>query len=223
MTININNLVFWLLIRIYSTPGLVDQIRTQIAAFAKATQPVQSFGIPEPPLLVLNAEGLSSSCPLLKACFHECLRQDTSAVSILSVCKDMVITTPREDLFGAERSASYCMKAGEMVAVALRMCHCDPQDFKFSAERFLLKNKPGIPQTVIDLQYRLPYDDDDSMLPKHKVTESVILAFVAGILALWDIEPLRPGRWVMPSHHSLPAFHDPVKDVKVRVRRRSLV
>ena len=159
-------------------------------------------------------EKLSQSCPLLRSCFYECLRLDTSPVSIRSICRDMVITKCRQGLFGNERQISYQLKAGEMMAIPLRVHHHDSQESKFGAT--------GSKRIVDDPRYSIPCDDRETIFPLREFSESIVLALVAGILALWDIEPLNPEQPAFPCHQTSPNFSSPVDDVRFRVRRRRL-
>lgn len=216
----ISSITSWLLLRIYSDPGLAERIRAETALFAKVSQPTHGFAIPEPPSLGLDAEGLTQSCPLLKACYYECLRLDTSPVLVSSVRKNVVLTKPRKDLFGAERPASYRLKVGEMLAIPLRLHHYDPQEFDFNAERFFVPGQAEDGATVMDPSIPLPWAGAEGMLPGRELIEPLILALVAGFLALWDFKPLESGQRAM--HQAAPNFLGPVEDVRVRVRRRAL-
>lgn len=222
ISINVNSLVCWLLLRICSAPGLVEEIRNETGSFAKATQPVQIFGKPEPPSLEFDTDGLLLSCPLLKACYYECLRLDSSPVSIHPIVRDTVITKPRKDLFGSERPTSYQLNAGEVVAIPLRLHNYDPREFRFKAKRFLHRIEGRDTRIFDGPQRPLPCADGGSMFPGRELLDTIVLAFVAGILALWDFESLVPGRWVVPGHQTMPNFLSPVDDVRIRVRRRAL-
>lgn len=222
ISIHVSSLVCWLLLRICSAPGLVEEIRTETGFFAKATQPAQRFGIPEPPFLVLDTDSLLLSCPLLKACYYECLRLDSSPVSIRTIVRDTIITKPRKDLFGSERPTSYQMNAGEVVAIPLRLQNYDPREFKFDPERFLIRTERRDTQITNGPQRPFACADGGSMFPDRELLDTVVLAFVAGLLALWDFESSDPGQWVVPGHQTMPNFSSPVDDVRVRVRRRTL-
>ena len=222
MNFNVINFVFWLLLRICSAPGLVERIRTETAFSAKASLPVQSFGIPVPPLLELSVERLLQSCPLLRSCFHKCLGLDTSPVPIRSICRDISITKCRQDLFGNERPASYQLKVGEMMAIPLRMYHLDSQESNFGADSVLAGIETGSKRIVDDPRHSIPWDDRETMFPLPKFSEPIILALVAGILALWDIESLDPEQPAFPRHQTSPSFSIPENDIRFRVRRRRL-
>ena len=125
----------------------------------------------------------------------------------------MVITKRRQDLFGNERQPSYRLKAGEMMAIPLRVHHRDFQESNFGAT----ESK----RIVDDPEYSIAWDDRETMFPLREFSESIILALVAGILALWDLESLDPEQ-PFPCHQTLPNFSSPVDDIRFRVRRRRL-
>ena len=218
MNTKIHSLVFWLLLRIKSQPGLVERVRLECGPFVKVDSS-QRFSLPEPPRLEMNLGGLAHSCPLLKSCFNECLRLDTSPFSFRSLLQNVVITKPRQGLFGAEQPASFQLKAGEVVVVPWRVLFYDPQDFEFQAERFLVPDPTEKERQFID---PTSWCADEDLWPGQEIVENVVLAFVAGILALWDLDLPGSGRWVVPLHRNSPNFLSPVNDVRVRVRRRAL-
>ena len=216
------NLVPWLLLRICSNPELAQQIRAETKSFANARQPANDFLLPEPPSLELDIDGIAHSCPLLKASFYECLRLDTSFFSVRSIRKDVVITKPRKDLFGAEQPVSFQLNAGEMVAIPWRVHHYSLQEYKFYPERFLVLDKSRSGPNIIDPGIAMQLDNGEGVFPGRELIEPLILALVAGFLALWDIEPSETGRWEVPRHSPTPNFLTPVEDVKVRLRRHVL-
>ena len=52
--------------------------------------------------------------------------------------------------------------------------------------------------------------------------EKESLAFVAGIVVLWDMEPAGKSGWKMPRHGRATAVSMPKGDVRVKIRRRDL-
>ena len=150
------------------------------------------------------------------------MRLDTSPVSIYSIYQDIIITKCRQDLFGNERPASYQVKAGEMLAIPLQVHHRDSQASNFGAETFLVEIETGSEQIVDGPRHSIPLDDPETLFPFREFSESIILALVAGILALWDLESLHPEQPAFPCHQTSPNFSSPVDDVRFRVRRRRL-
>ena len=216
------NLAPWLLLRICSNPELAKRIRAETGSFTNARQPANDFLLPEPPSLELDIDGIAHSCPLLKASFYECLRLDTSSFSVRSICKDVVITKPRKNLFGAEQPISFQLNAGEMLAIPWRVHHDSSQEYQFHPERLLVLDKNASGPNINDPGIAMPLGDGEGVFPGRELFEPLILALVAGFLALWDVEPSETGRWEVPGHCPSPNFLTPVEDVKVRLRRRVL-
>lgn len=67
-------LLTWQIQYILAIPGLIDRIRTQIGPYATVAKPFFIGTISEAPKLVLNHEGLSKKCPLLRSTYLETLR-----------------------------------------------------------------------------------------------------------------------------------------------------
>ena len=48
--------------------------------------------------------------------------------------------------------------------------------------------------------------------------EKTVLAFVTGLLAMWDFEPAESEGWPVPGHRRLPNYMEPSRDIRSRVR-----
>src|SRR5579862_6355117 len=97
MNANANNLCFWMVLRILATPGLVDRIRAELEPHVQASQPDNTLGLTEPPILKISLVGLRGECPLLKSCYFEALRLDSAPWSIRYIVKDFIITEHEKD------------------------------------------------------------------------------------------------------------------------------
>lgn len=51
--------------------------------------------------------------------------------------------------------------------------------------------------------------------------ERKVLAFVAGILLMWDMEPINPHGWVVPEPRTTTGLAVPLTNLRVRLRRRT--
>lgn len=129
-------------------------------------------------------------------------------------------------MFGDEQPPVYVLRAGEFVAVPLALQRQDPSVFDspgtFRPERFLGGNEKGDGREIADLDDLTSWSDGEVTGLGKEFRERVVLAFVAGLLALWEFEPVGLGRWVLPGHRASPNFMEPGCDVRVRVRRRVL-
>ena len=124
MNANANPLLFWMLIHIYSDKDLLAKLRDEVAPYAQRAAPAEGFGIPEPPRLqAIDQEGLSHNCPLLKSCYFETLRVDTSIYSFKVMEDDLVLS-------GRDKTADkFLLKKGTYTHVAHDMHHKDPAYF----------------------------------------------------------------------------------------------
>lgn len=231
MTVNTASLAFWILVRIWATPGLVEQLRDEIATVSKTSQPVQRFAILEPPRLQIAGDGLSRSCPLLKACYLECVRLYSIPISVRSVKRPFTLIEPASDQSPSAKSQSFLMEAGDHIAIPFVAQHFDPLLFPspnaFQPERFLEprtitinKNKILLPSIGAD-RLQLP-KSEQCLYPQPASAETEILAFVAGILALWDFEPIGSNTWAVPEPKQSVGIALPSREIRVRLRRRQL-
>lgn len=149
MNANANALAFWLLLRIVSTPGLAARVRAETAAYARAEQPERAFGLPEPARLRLDVEGLWRRCGLLKSCYVETLRLDSTPFSVKRMKADLRVTEGVEDAVGA-RPETWVLREGEYVDVPYHLHHTDVRYFidpeKWVPERHLrsVEGKEGV-------------------------------------------------------------------------------
>jgi hypothetical protein len=139
---------------------------------------------------------------------------------------DFSIAEPRKAMFGEEQPPVYLLRAGEFVAVPLALQSQDSSVLEspgvFRPERFLVAREEGEGREIADLDELMPWNDGEVAGLGKEFRERVVLAFVAGLLALWEFEPVGSGRWVLPVHRASPNFMEPDCDVRVRVRRRVL-
>ncbi len=138
-----NYFVYWMVVRILSSPGLVDRIRKETKSSVKASQPEAIFNFPEPPRLKVYGRSLFTACPLLKACYLETLRLDSSPWSIGRVRADVVLSKDQGGL--DDKPKSFVLERGMLVIMGKDL-HCgDPRYFRgpgsFIPERYLDERK----------------------------------------------------------------------------------
>ncbi|KAK1056253.1 hypothetical protein LTR74_015039 [Friedmanniomyces endolithicus] len=82
---NTQPLFFWLIAYVYSTPGLLARLRTEIAPYCTLSDST--------PLEInsMNLPGLFANCPLLKASILETYRTANEATSICYVARPVTI------------------------------------------------------------------------------------------------------------------------------------
>ncbi|KAI9700420.1 MAG: hypothetical protein M1836_002435 [Candelina mexicana] len=127
VNVTMGHLVYWMIIRILDSPGLVGRIRQEIELSIKASQPEPIFNLPEPPRLKKIGESLSVTCPLLKACYLETLRLNSSPWSVGSICADFVLTSERDGPGGKPKS--FVLKQGTTLMIAHNLRNSDPCSF----------------------------------------------------------------------------------------------
>ena len=222
MNANADSLCFWMILRILATPGLVDRIRAEIEPHVQASQPDNVLGLAEPPRLKISLAGLRGGCPLLKSCYFEALRLDSAPWSIKHIVKDFTITEDEKDGPGGTRSFS--LKAGEYLDIPFGVHQSDPRYFPspelFKADRFLVQGPDG--KVEADIGTLRPYGGGLAMCKGKLFAEGEVLAYVAGVIALWDFEPMGADGWQIPGHIRATGVTLPKTDIRVRIRRRKL-
>lgn len=244
MNVNANMAVYWLLIHIISDPELLAEISEEIAPFAKAARPdpaTTGFPMPEPPTLSLDIDGLLNSCPMFKAACYETLRLDSAAFSYKEVMTDFTLTESQEDAaLRHEKPQSYNFRTGEYVCIPNGVHHQDqvyfPDPNKFDPRRFLVKDDEKLAQDVpendpegkksnrttrgltADMGAIRPFGGGSTVCKGRLFAEREILAFVAGLLVMWDIQPADGKPWKVPGRVPASAVALPDKEVRVKLK-----
>lgn len=225
LTAQIHTLAFWLLLRILSTPSLAARILTETAPYARATQPPNEFGIPEPPRLEIDIEGLRGRCLLLKSCYVETVRLDARAWSVGKAKRDFVVQESEEDAVGG-RPERWAIGKGEWVGVPHWLHHADPayfvQPMVWRPERHVKPAAEAGGLGEVEWGSVMGFGDGCGLSKMEPFTEGIVLAFVAGVLALWEIETASWRRWAIPGKHQGFMVPMPNSDVRVRIKRKSL-
>lgn len=223
------NLIFWILVRVYSNPVLVQKLRDEVHPFAKASQPSQVFAIPEPARLEIDDAGLVQSCPLLKACLLECLRLYSIPISMGIVQEDLsVLESPKDGRSNpGERPQSFVLKAGDFAASLLDVQRYDPyyceSPTSFQPDRFLEPSGSVRGQRTLVKETLQSWGVGETACPGRVLAEQEVLAFVAAILVLWDLEPVNSQGWLVPRRKTSAIVSLPIADIRVRIRPRDLV
>ncbi|KAG0648510.1 Cytochrome P450 monooxygenase [Hyphodiscus hymeniophilus] len=219
LTVNANLVVFWQLLYILATPGLLERVRAELAPFVKISRPESIGKISEAPKLTIDYEGLSKNCHLFKSIYFEALRLNSQPWSVRSLGSDVIIPSDKK----SSNSVPYIMHKGEYITVPHDLHMLDPKYFKnpttFDPERFLVQKEDG--SLATDQGTIRPYGAGPSMCKGRIFAEKECLALVAGVLMFWDIEPAdTKAGWVIPGQKKTTAVSLPVKEVRVRIRRR---
>lgn len=143
LVVNASLLVYWQVLYIFATPGLLDRIRKEVAPYATVSKPESIGKFSEAPKLKILQEGLAKSCPLLKATYFEALRLSDQPWSVRKVASDVTIYGDKR----AEEPVSFQLHKGEYITVPHDLHMKDARYFKdpekFDPERFLVTNENG--------------------------------------------------------------------------------
>lgn len=219
LVVNANLLVYWQILHIFATPGLVERIRAEIAPYAEVSKPVSIGKFSAAPTLKLSHEGLSKNCPLFKSTYLEALRVSDQPWSVRHAATDVVISGEKR----AADPAAFVIRKGEYITIPHDLHMKDPKYFKdpekFDPERFLVHDEDDTLST--NMGTIRPYGGGPSMCKGRIFAERECLALVAGVIAFWDIEPVdKKIGWVIPKQKKCSAISLPATETKVRIKRR---
>lgn len=216
---NANLVVYWQILHILATPGLLERIRSEISTCAIVSKPFSIGSISEAPKITISHDALSKQCPLLRSTYLETLRLFNQPWSIRQIAADVVITGDMKSL----DPVSYVLHKGEYATLPHDLHMRDATYFKdalkFYPERFLVENEDGSLST--EMGTIRPYGGGYSMCKGRVYAEKECLSLVAGVLAFWEIEPAdKKVGWVIPEQIKTSAVSRPVHDTRVRIKRR---
>ncbi|KAI9646972.1 hypothetical protein NHQ30_004973 [Ciborinia camelliae] len=228
VVVNATLVVYWHLLYILSTPGLVSKIRAEISPYATVTPGEKIGSFAEAPRLHLSHEDLSKKCPLFKSTYLEAMRLSSQPASIRKIENDITLTNAPSNTDPVKTSAAiYALHKDEYVTLPHVLHMRDPSYFTspstFDPERFLATDETG--KISVDPGTIRPYGGGPSMCKGRVYAERECLAFVAGILMYWDIEPVaekgeKKGKWKVPGMVKTSAVCLPDKETRVRIKRK---
>ncbi|KAI9373307.1 cytochrome P450 [Aspergillus egyptiacus] len=191
-------LFFWFLVYVYSTPGLLDRVRAEIAPYICLSQATPQE------IASMNLPGLSINCQLLKACIYETYRMVNEPTSIRYVARTITLT---------DGELQHNLKPGTWVSVPHSLISHDASIFEkpneFLPERFL-ETDPE------------PWGAGAAMCKGRTFAEKEIISLGAAIIRLWDIEPVG-GTWRLPAMIPGTGVKRPVTDIRVVITRATLL
>ena len=149
LLINATPSVFWLIFHIYSTPGLLEEIRQEIAnVTTTTTEPLNPQGDAKTKMMKkkkkkkkkkthsISVSGLRDHCPLLLSTYRETLRLHTNNVYTRYV---------RHDTLLPNNGTTHLLKAGSIVQIPGASMHADPSLWgpdvhDFNPRRFIINS-----------------------------------------------------------------------------------
>lgn len=221
---NSNKIIFWMLLQICSKPKVLADIREEIAPFvAISTDQPKSD---EMARLQLDVDGLTRSCPLIKASFYETMRMNMSGMGVRNVNKELILTESAEDaiLLGKKRPQSYIIPKGTTLALSNGTMQQDarifPDPHNFEPRRFLFPDEKDPSKMVAIMRNLNTFGGGNYKCKGRLFAEKEVLIFVAGILTLWDLENPDGGLIQIPEMGPAGASRSPKRDVRIRLRKR---
>lgn len=230
LVINAPDLAAFLTFHILSTPGLVSEIRTELSNYVKISPGTTIGKFSSPPTLDISHQGLATQCPLFKSAYQEALRLYSAPWSVRAVKQDAIISD-------GKGGREYRLHKGDNIILPHEVHMLNPRHFpqpeQFIADRFLKPDasdetdslgKKDVRQDVLDPGMIRPYGGGMSMCKGRTYAEREILSVVAGVVMMWDFEPVvnEKGRkeWRLPPVVRASGVAKPRGEVRVRIKRR---
>ena len=217
--VNANKVIFWMLLRIISTPALFDSIRKEIEPYATAANDGN---------LKVEVDSLMKDCPLLKATFYESMRVYTAGTSYKKVLQDVTLTESDKDAhtFGKPRGQTYHIKAGNFLVIPHATMQMDPRLWenpsKFSPERFLIPDEKDPKTLRVDMRHLNAFGGGHTVCKGRYFAEREVMIFIAGYLSAWDFAPAGKG-WEDPGkYYNGTGTANPKRNVRIRISKRVL-
>lgn len=218
---------FWAITHLFADPTLLDQVRKEMAPYviaSRATRQETGFPIDEPPRLTVNIESVVTSCPLFKACYYETVRLHSAGISFKKSASDLILSESTEEAaYGLTEPRKYKIHKGERIIVPHGAYYHDSRYFsnpdQFDPLRFLVT----VPETGTqraDSNILAPFAEGLYGSTDNRFTERSILTFIAGVVAMWDIEPKSGKYLTVPAHKTSWGAFRPTRDLRVRMKTR---
>ncbi|KAJ6447222.1 cytochrome P450 [Purpureocillium lavendulum] len=165
-------LVFWFILYIYATPGLVDALRSEVTK--------------------VDIAALGRDCPLLKSAMFETFRMANEPTSIRYVARSMVV---------ADGPHQHHLDAGTWISVPhagiQKEASVFPEPDRFVPDRFLeVDERTG--KTVARYGRLKPWGAGVGICKGRTFAEKEILVIASCFITLWDMEPRGGGPWKVP-------------------------
>ena len=199
---------FYMLIRVYSDPELLQDIRDEL----EATSVSSKSG--EKKKRTLHVIIMREKCNLLYSTFQELLRVHAQGASARFVREDTLLDN------------QYLLRKGMVVQMPMAVMHSDPSIWgpdagNFNPRRFL-KQQNGDQKSKQYLTAYRPFGGGTSMCPGRHFVALEVLALTAYMVLQFDLMP-SDGQWVIPpqKQESLSTnVFPPARDIKVKATRR---
>lgn len=207
---NTQPLVFWFILYIYSTPGLLQALRAETAPHVTCStaNPVRIEHI--------DVAAVGRGCPLFKAALLETFRMANNPTSIRYVHKSVAIS----DSVGEQM-----LQPGTWLSAPHGAMQQDPAIFSdpdvFTPDRFLEENS-ATGERVPRYGRMRPWGAGAGICKGRTFAENEILAIAACFMTAWDMDPADGEGWKIPKMVPGTGVKQPSSPVRVRIRRRQI-
>lgn len=211
---NTQPLVFWMLAFAYSTPGLLDELRREVAPYVETTATAAAAADGPPALAAMDYRGVTRDCPLLRAAMFETFRLANEATSIRCVARPLRV---------ADGEHEHVLPPGTFVSVAHAASQHNPDVYpdphRFDPARFLAADPADPGRHVARYGALRPWGGGPSMCKGRAFAEKELLTIAAAIISLWDVSPAGAD-WDLPAMLPGTGSKQPAKEMRVRLKRR---
>ncbi|KAL0262531.1 hypothetical protein SLS55_001499 [Diplodia seriata] len=208
---NTQPLIYWFVVYVYATPGLLDAIREEIAPYVQLTTDDATH---HARISKMDYPGLSRDCPLLKSAYLETFRHANEPSCLRYVGRDLTI---------ADGEQTHHLAQGTYITVPLGInqrsaaVYADPT--KFVPDRFI-ETDEATGKRVARYGSLKPWGMGTGICKGRTFAEKEILGVVASVASLWDFEPADGSAWKVPDMKPGTGVMRPVKDIRIRAKRR---
>lgn len=206
---NANPVLFWFLTFLYSTPGLVEEMRKEVMPYLTLSDagPLE--------IKAMDHTGLVRNCCRMKAALYETCRLVTDTTIIRRVERPMTVN---------DGPVKHELKAGSYISAPLSFRYRDPSLYAdpetFDPERFL-EQDPETGRLVARYGKLKLWGVGPSMCKGRTFAERELVSLSAAIISLWDVSPATSdGKWNVPAMRFGTGVKRPVDELRVIVKRR---
>lgn len=207
---NTQPILFWLMIYIYSTPGLVDDLRDEVASCIELSSSTPAE------ITSIDFAALSRDCPLFKSTLFETFRLANEPTSIRRVVRPLSVP---------DGKTTHHLKPDTWISIPHGVSNRNPAYFTdpetFQPGRFLCVDEETGAKTARYGRKLRPWGSGLGICKGRTFAEKEILAVGACILSLWDIEPVG-GVWKVPGMRPGTGAMCPMEKVRVVIKRRKV-
>ncbi|KAH6955499.1 cytochrome P450 [Fusarium avenaceum] len=204
---NTQPVLFWFLLYVYSTPGLIERIREEISPYIKLSEGDR------PEILSMDFPSLFRKCQLFKACIFETYRLVNEPTSIRYVAQPVSVN---------DGNLKHDLDQGTYISVPHALRNKDPSLYEdpdtFVPDRFL-ETDPETGKSTAKYGKLKPWGIGAAMCKGRTFAEKEIVSLGSAVISLWDISPTG-GEWTLPAMIPGTGVKKPVKDVRVVIQRR---